>query len=256
MSPALPVGLVLDPQTGVITGTPTAVTASAVYTITGSNSADSVETQLTIEVAPQIEPPTSLAYLDPNPVYIVGLPIVDNEPQSSGGDITQFSVSPRLPTGLSINAQTGEISGTPTTAAAPTAYTITGSNSAGSVTAQVIIDVDNAVIGEWLPADAMNQGRSRHAATLLAGGQVLVAGGYKNGDALSSAELYDPASDSWSTTSGLAQARYYQTATLFARWPGARGRWIRQQCNLAVFGRAVRPDHGYMVGHRQHESGA
>jgi hypothetical protein len=101
VSPALPAGLTLDPQTGVITGTPTQVTLSTVYTVTGSNIVDSVEVQITIEVAPQFLPPTSLAYSDPGPVYIIGLPIVDNEPQSSGGEITQFSVSPTLPAGCS-----------------------------------------------------------------------------------------------------------------------------------------------------------
>jgi len=62
---------------------------------------------------------------------------------------------------LSIDAQTGVISGTPTTAGVPTTYTVTGSNSAASVTAQLTIDVNTAVIGEWLPTDYMNQARYR-----------------------------------------------------------------------------------------------
>ncbi len=37
VQPALPAGLTLDTTTGVISGTPTAVTAQAVYTVTGSN---------------------------------------------------------------------------------------------------------------------------------------------------------------------------------------------------------------------------
>jgi len=36
-----------------------------------------------------------------------------------------FSISPSLPTGLSLSASTGSISGTPTTTQAPTSYTIT-----------------------------------------------------------------------------------------------------------------------------------
>src|SRR6185503_10335154 len=40
-----------------------------------------------------------------------------------------------------------------------------------------------------------------------------VAGGY-NGGPLSSSELYDPASGTWSGTGSMATARYYQTATL------------------------------------------
>ena len=214
VSPALPAGLSLDPQTGVISGTPTTVTASAIYTVTGSNNADSVQTSLTIGVETQVEAPANLSYSDPAPVYIVGQPIVDNEPQSSGGEITQFSVSPALQGGLSIDAQTGDITGTPTVAGAPITYTVTGSNSAGSVTAQVTIDVDTAVIGEWLPADALNQGRYEHTATLLPDGRVLVAGGGNASGTLASAELYDPATDTWTLTGSMTTARRFHTATL------------------------------------------
>ena len=213
VSPALPSGLSLDAQTGVITGTPATVAAPAVYTVTGSNSVDSVQTQLSIKVGPQIVAPTSLTYSDLVPVYIVGVPIVYDEPQASGGEITQFSVSPPLPAGLSIDTQTGVISGLPTTAGEPVTYTVTGSNRAGSVTAQITIDVNNAVIGEWLPADNLNQGCARQTATLLTDGRVLVAAGI-HGRALSAAEVYDAASDTWSTSGSLNQARQYHTATL------------------------------------------
>ena len=215
VSPALSAGLSLDPQTGIITGTPSAVTAPAVYTVTGSNSVDSVEAQLSIAVQAQILPPTGLVYSDMAPVFVAGQPVVYDEPESSGDESTLFSVSPALPAGLSINAQTGAISGMPTAAQAPTTYTITGSNSAGSVTARIVITVNTAVAGEWLPADSMNQGRFAHTATLVPGGQVLVAGGFRNkGRALSSAELYDPASGIWSVTGSMSQARQASTATL------------------------------------------
>jgi hypothetical protein len=59
----------------------------------------------------------------------------------------------------------------------------------------------------------MANGRTLHTATLLPDGQVLVAGGY-NGGFLSSAELYDPASEMWAVTSPLITARDLHTATL------------------------------------------
>ena len=55
--------------------------------------------------------------------------------------------------------------------------------------------------------------RYSHTATLLPNGKVLVAGG-DNGGALASAELYDPASGTWTATGSLATARDYHTATL------------------------------------------
>jgi Kelch motif len=55
--------------------------------------------------------------------------------------------------------------------------------------------------------------RDSHTATLLPNSKVLVAGGY-DGNSLASAELYDPASGTWTATGSLATARYAHTATL------------------------------------------
>ncbi len=51
VSPALPTGLVLDPLTGVISGTPGAPVASAAYQVTASNGAGSASVSLTITVS-------------------------------------------------------------------------------------------------------------------------------------------------------------------------------------------------------------
>ena len=50
VSPALPAGLSLDPVTGVITGTPTVVTAAASHQVTGSNGSGSATASLSITV--------------------------------------------------------------------------------------------------------------------------------------------------------------------------------------------------------------
>jgi hypothetical protein len=55
--------------------------------------------------------------------------------------------------------------------------------------------------------------RYTHTATLLPNGNVLVAGGY-NGGYLASAELYNPASGTWTATGSLATGRASHTATL------------------------------------------
>jgi hypothetical protein len=85
--------------------------------------------------------PKSLSYTTPN-VFPTGLAITPLTPTSTGGTITAYSVTPVLPTGLVLNATTGVISGTPTTAKAQTTYTVTGSNGFGSRTAAVVITVN------------------------------------------------------------------------------------------------------------------
>ena len=62
---------------------------------------------------------------------------------------------------------------------------------------------------------SLNTARYFHTATLLPNGKVLVAGGAgSSGNYLASAELYNPASGSWTPTGSLANARYAHTATL------------------------------------------
>ena len=65
-------------------------------------------------------------------------------PTASGGTVTTWSISPSLPTGLSIDTVNGTISGTPTVVYSLATYTITGSNSGGSGTTTVTIIVEDA----------------------------------------------------------------------------------------------------------------
>ena len=60
----------------------------------------------------------------------------------------------------------------------------------------------------------MVSARGHHTATRLPSGKVLVAGGYYSGSAIASAEVYDPATNSWSSVSTMPTPRYNHTATL------------------------------------------
>ena len=72
-------------------------------------------------------------------------------------------------------------------------------------------------LGRWKPAGQLNQQRYHHAAALLPNGKVLVVGGGTSeygGAVLATAELFDPATGSWTYTGSLASARRYHTATV------------------------------------------
>lgn len=79
--------------------------------------------------------------------------------------------------------------------------------------------------GAWSATGSMTVARSGHTATLLPNGQVLVAGGGCNGTgygcdsgsyeaSLNSAELFNPATGTWTRTSSMQYGREYFTATL------------------------------------------
>ena len=141
VSPALPVGLSLGTGTGIINGTPTAITAKASYTVTASNSAGSTTATLTITVNDQ--PPSALNYTTGTADYSRGTPIPANSPTSAGGAVTSYSVSPALPAGLNLSTSTGIVSGTPTAMTGTASYTVTASNAGGSTTASLSITVND-----------------------------------------------------------------------------------------------------------------
>jgi hypothetical protein len=72
--------------------------------------------------------------------------------------------------------------------------------------------------GSWRVTGSLISARNYHTATLLRDGKVLVAGGTPNNNGpnrfLSAAELYDPATGSWTGTGNLETARAGHTATL------------------------------------------
>ncbi|HET8732539.1 MAG TPA: putative Ig domain-containing protein, partial [Anaeromyxobacteraceae bacterium] len=146
VTPALPAGLALNTGTGVISGTPTAATAQATYTVTGSNAAGQTTASLSITVTASVQPPTGLAYATNPATYPVGAAITPNAPTNGGGAITSYSVSPALPAGLTLDAASGIVAGTPTAATTQATYTVTGTNAAGSTSVGLVLTV-NAVSG-------------------------------------------------------------------------------------------------------------
>jgi N-acetylneuraminic acid mutarotase len=73
---------------------------------------------------------------------------------------------------------------------------------------------------QWRPAGSMATARLEHTATLLSNGKVLVAGGFDAppfpSNSLASAELFDPATSTWSPAARMLQPRAGHTATTLA----------------------------------------
>jgi len=82
----------------------------------------------------------------------------------------------------------------------------------------------NGVLSDiWSPAGTMYNARYHGVATLLPSGKVLVAGGFNRGEGtmqpynlLSRAELYDPATNTWSAAGSMNAAQDLATATLLS----------------------------------------
>ncbi|WP_175404068.1 gliding motility-associated C-terminal domain-containing protein [Mucilaginibacter sp. PPCGB 2223] len=85
---ALPAGLVFDTATGIISGTPTAVSPSTTYTVTAYNSGGSSSTNINIAVtgAPIVLNPPNISYTTPN-IYTLNQPIAALAPVNTGGAV-------------------------------------------------------------------------------------------------------------------------------------------------------------------------
>jgi hypothetical protein len=143
-TPAFPSGLQLNDSTGVISGIPGTPAASASYTIKAAGASDTVTTLVNITIqdtAPRV------SYVRTSISAVSRMSIVPDTVLSTGGVVDSFTISPTLPSGLSLGKTSGLISGTPVTAAANVSYTITARGPGGTGTAVVSI-----VVADTAPA--------------------------------------------------------------------------------------------------------
>jgi hypothetical protein len=139
----LPAGLSLDPITGALTGTPTAL-GSYTFTVTASNtvggSPSTADQQYTVVIneLPVIVTPTL-------PNGGVGAAYTATV-QATGTPQPALGVTAgALPPGLSLDPVSGALTGTPTTAGSYT-FTLSATNSAGSVSRQYTVVIDASAV--------------------------------------------------------------------------------------------------------------
>jgi hypothetical protein len=142
VTPALPAGLNLDPASGVISGTPAAEAATAIYTVSGANSGGRATAAVTLTVN---RPPPKIGYASSSLLFITGQ---SNRaaPTNSGGAVSSWSITPALSAGLSLDNADGSISGMPAAPVAPVTYTITARNSGGTDSVMLTINAAGVLL--------------------------------------------------------------------------------------------------------------
>ena len=168
----LPAGMNFESSNGTIWGTPTADMTSTTYTVTANNSAGSFSTTFSMQI---MSAPSGITYSPSSMTLEKGTAMTTNTPTYSGSTVTSWSISPSLPSGLSIDASTGAISGTPSVLQTSSqSYTVTATNSQGSATTSISIIINDQVpvISYTSPVEISNNREMTTATPTNTGGAV------------------------------------------------------------------------------------
>ena len=142
-SGSLPIGLSINPSTGMISGTPSQSVSFQSVTIKAFNevSDQSFSLSFTIQLIPSSLNYNQTIFIIQNNTYF------STTPTCEGDDLSFSIISGSLPIGLSFHSSTGIISGTPLSSIPLTNITIQASNQVGStqftISIQVIIPLSN-----------------------------------------------------------------------------------------------------------------
>ena len=141
IAPALPAGLTFNSSTGVLSGTATAAKDATTYVVTAADGTNyAIATmRLTITSVPTMTPATQSI------TGVVGTAITATTAftASTVTGTKTFTVSPALPAGLTINATTGVVSGTPTAVAQQATHVVTATDGTNSATSNLTVVVSS-----------------------------------------------------------------------------------------------------------------
>ena len=137
INPSLPLGIIFDRDSGVISGAPEEVSESIRYTIIGSNAVGSTNAWIDLEVI--VNSPTAINYLEQTLACELGKPCGIPAPILEGGAPDDWTVYPQLPNGISLFTD-GSISGT-SNQLGDSNHTISAANMAGSIETTIRIIV-------------------------------------------------------------------------------------------------------------------
>lgn len=221
-APALPAGLSLDTRTGLISGTPTTLQRQAGYTVTASNGAGAVKTQVRVTVtgrgawSPVATVPDARHYATLSALsggrFLVAGGYSAGGPTDSADlyDAATATWSPAAPMligrsdPMAVTLLDGRV-------------LVFGGDVTGGVTTAAAEIYDPAG-NTWTATGSLTQARTRATATLLSNGKVLVTGGHAAPAPTvfrNTAELYDPATGLWSVLpTALSVARSQHAAAL------------------------------------------
>ena len=125
-----------DSSTGVLSGTPTQLLTRAEYTITATNTGGTATAYINITV----NEPLPIIGFTPDNITLMRYEPMDNATSvSEGGLVGTWSISPDLPDGLIFT--NGTVSGTPLVNMTRTTFTITATNTGGTVNTSLTITV-------------------------------------------------------------------------------------------------------------------
>ncbi len=146
LSPPLPSGVTRS-ATHRVSGTPTAAMARTEYTWTAANTEGDTDSLTFYVTVPPDNVPTFGNQSVPDQSWKQNVAITPfNLPRASGGDGTlTHTLSPDLPSGVTLNANTRQVSGTPTGTMDETGYTWTAEDEDGD-TATLTFDITVALV--------------------------------------------------------------------------------------------------------------